>query len=144
MIAKNIVHNAVLAGYSALFTTASDLLLNLARQESARGLDRRLKHYASIALLCIDELGYLSYDTRNADLLFQLISLRYERKPLVLTTNLTFAKWPAIFPGAACTTALIDRIVHHAEIITLEGNSYRVREAKVTKPRKRRQPSRTT
>lgn len=129
MIAKNIVHNAILEGHSALFTTAADLLLNLAAQESARALDRRLKYYARIGCLCIDELGYLSYETRNADLLFQLISLRYEKKTLLLTTNLRFSDWPSIFPGAACTTALIDRVVHHADIITIEGRSYRLRQA---------------
>lgn len=138
MIAKNIVHQAILAGHSALFVTASDMLLDLAGQESARSLDRRLKHYARIGVLCLDEIGYLSYDQRNADLLFQVVSMRYEEKPLVLTTNLPFAQWPTIFPGAACTTALIDRVVHHADILVLEGDSYRVREAKKKKPSRRK------
>jgi DNA replication protein DnaC len=130
MIAKNIVHNAVLKGHEALFITAADLLLDLAAQESARALDRRLKYYAKISCLCIDEIGYLSYDVRNADLLFRVVSMRYEKKSLVLTTNLRFAEWPTIFPGAACTTALIDRAVHHAAIISIDGDSYRLREAK--------------
>lgn len=133
MIARNVVHNAILRGHSALFLSAAELLLDLGAQESARGLERRLKHYARIGLLALDEVGYLSYDVRNADLLFQLVSLRYERKPLVLTTNLHFSEWPRIFPGAACTTALIDRVVHHADIIPIEGKSYRVREATETK-----------
>jgi len=131
MIAKNIVHNAVLTGYQALFVTAADLLLDLSAQESARALDRRLKYYAGIGCLCIDELGYLSYDVRNADLLFRVVAMRYERKSMVLTTNLRFAEWPTIFPGAACTIALIDRIVHHANIIPIEGDSYRLRDAKM-------------
>ena len=129
MIARNIVHNAILAGHSALFISAAEMLLDLGAQESARGLDRRLKHYARVGLLAIDEIGYLSYEVRNADLLFQLVSMRYEKKPLVLTTNLRFADWPTIFPGAACTTALIDRVVHHADIIPIEGKSYRLRDA---------------
>ncbi|MCZ7687442.1 MAG: ATP-binding protein [Sandaracinaceae bacterium] len=129
MIARNIIHNAILAGRSALFISAAELLLDLGGQDSARGLDRRLKHYARIGLLAIDEIGYLSYDVRNADLLFQLVSMRYEKKPLVLTTNLAFSDWPKIFPGAACTTALIDRVVHHADIIPIEGKSYRLRDA---------------
>lgn len=129
MIARNIVHNAILAGRSALFISAAELLLDLGAQESARALDRRLKHYARVGLLAIDEIGYLSYEVRNADLLFQLVSMRYEKKPLVLTTNLVFSDWPTIFPGAACTTALIDRVVHHAEIIPIEGKSYRLRDA---------------
>ena len=97
MVAKNIVHNAVLAGHSALFVTAADLLLDLAGQESARALQRRMKHYARFACLCIDEIGYLEYEQRAADLLFQLVSKRYEKKSLILTTNKSFSDWPSIF-----------------------------------------------
>jgi DNA replication protein DnaC len=137
MIAQNIAHAALLAGHSALFITAAQMLLDLGAQESARALDRRLRYYTSRPLLCIDEIGYLSYDARNADLLFQVVSRRYERKSLVLTTNLAFSDWPTVFPNAACTTALIDRVVHHAEIIAIEGESYRRREAQAAKPRPR-------
>jgi len=137
MIAQNIVHAALAAGHSALFITASQLLLDLGAQESARALDRRLRYYTSRPLLCIDEIGYLSYDARNADLLFQVVSRRYERKSLVLTTNLAFSDWPTVFPNAACTTALIDRVVHHAEIIAIEGESYRRREAQANRPSRR-------
>jgi DNA replication protein DnaC len=130
MIAQNIAHAAVLAGHRARFVSTADLLLDLASQDSARKLDQRLKYWASIPLLVLDELGYLSYDARNADLLFQVISRRYERRSLVLTTNLAFKEWPTIFPNSACTTALIDRIIHHASVITIKGKSYRLREAK--------------
>jgi DNA replication protein DnaC len=140
MIAQNITHAALLAGHSALFVTAAQMLLDLGAQESARALDRRLRYYASRPLLCIDEIGYLSYDARNADLLFQVVSRRYERKSLILTTNLAFSDWPTIFPNAACTTALIDRVVHHAEIIAIEGDSYRRREAQAAKPSRRPTP----
>lgn len=136
MIAKNIIYNAVMKGHSALFTTASDMLLNLSSQESSRMLDRRLKYYARMPCLCVDEIGYSSYDSRNADLLFQLVAMRYESKSLLITTNLSFKQWPTIFPGAACTTALIDRVVHHADIITIEGESYRLREAQNSKKKK--------
>ena len=129
MIAQNIAHAAVLAGHHVLFKTAAELLLDLGGQESARGLGRRLNYYASRGLLVIDEIGYLSYDARAADLLFQDVSRRYERRSLVLTTNLPFSEWPSIFPNAATATALIDRLVHHAEIITIEGDSYRRRVA---------------
>lgn len=129
MIARNIGHTAVLAGYSVIFTTAAQLLLDLGGCDSSRQLDQRLKHYAKVSLLVIDEVGYLSFDARNADLLFQLVNLRYEKKSIVLTTNLAFSDWPTIFPNATCATALIDRIVHHAEIITIEGDSYRLRDA---------------
>jgi DNA replication protein DnaC len=134
MIAQNIAHSAVQAGHSVLFTTAAQMLLDLGAQESARALDQRLRHYCNrTGLLVVDEIGYLSYDNRNADLLFQVVSRRYERKSIVITTNLAFAEWPNIFPNAACTTALIDRLVHHSEIISIEGESYRKREAEQAK-----------
>lgn len=128
-IAKNIAHNAVLAGSSVLFTTAAQMLLDLSSQESARALERRLRHYQRFALLVVDEIGYLSYDNRNADLFFQVVSRRYEQKSLVLTTNLAFKDWPTVFPNATCATALIDRLCHHADILKVEGKSYRRREA---------------
>lgn len=129
MIAQNIAQHAVLAGHSVLFISAAQLLLDLGGQESARALDRRLKHYAKIGILVIDEIGFLAFDNRNADLLFQVISRRYERKSVVLTTNLAFRDWPTIFPNATCATALIDRVVHHADVIAIQGQSYRAREA---------------
>lgn len=140
MVAQNIAHQAVQKGHTALFITASQMLLDLCSQDSARALERRLKHYERPTVLCIDEVGYLPYDARNADLLFQVVSRRYEEKPLVLTTNLAFGDWAQAFPNAACATALIDRIVHHAEVITIEGKSYRRRaaeeHAKKPKPKK--------
>lgn len=129
MIAQNIAHEAILAGHSVLVVTAAQLLLDLGAQDSARSLDRRLRHYAKQSLLVIDEVGYLAFDNRNADLLFQVIARRYERKSLVLTTNLPFRDWPTIFPNATCATALIDRVIHHADVLAIEGQSYRLRQA---------------
>lgn len=129
MIAQNVAHNAALGGHGVLFLSAAQLLLDLGAQESARALDRRLKHYAKIGLLILDEIGFLAFDNRNADLLFQVISRRYEKKSTVLTTNLAFSGWPTIFPNATCATALIDRVVHHADVVAIEGESYRAREA---------------
>lgn len=129
MIAQNIAHQAILAGHSVLFVSAAQLLLDLAAQESARALERRLKYYAQVGLLVLDEIGFLAFDNRNADLLFQVVSRRYEKKSLILTTNLAFRDWPTIFPNATCATALIDRVVHHADVIAIEGESYRAREA---------------
>jgi DNA replication protein DnaC len=141
MIAKNIAYNAVVAGHNTRFVTTSDLLLDLAACDSARTLDLRIRYWSSVKLLVLDELGYLSYDSRNADLLFQVVSRRYENKSLVLTTNLAFSHWPTIFPNAACTTALIDRIIHHADVIAIEGESYRRREATAeTQARRRSKP----
>jgi DNA replication protein DnaC len=137
MLAKNLVHLAVLAGHSARFITASDLILDLTAQETARGLERRLRAYARPSLLCIDEIGYLSYDAHAADLLFQVVSRRYEQKSIVLTTNLAFKDWNTIFPNASCAVALIDRLTHHAEILTIEGESYRKREAELAQKARR-------
>jgi DNA replication protein DnaC len=131
MIAQNIAHRAVLAGRSVLFISAAQLLLDLNAQESARALDRRLRHYAKVGLLVLDELGFLAFDNRNADLLFQVVSRRYEKKSLVLTTNLAFADWHTIFPSATSATALVERVVHHADIAKLDGQSYRLRESEV-------------
>jgi DNA replication protein DnaC len=131
MIAQNIAYQAVLAGHHVLFTTAAQLLLDLGAQDSARGLARRLQHYSQPALLVVDEVGYPSYDSRAADLLFQVVGRRYEKKSLALTTNLPFSDWPSVFPNAATATALIDRLVHHAEIISIEGASYRRRAAEM-------------
>jgi DNA replication protein DnaC len=130
-IAQNIAYQAVLAGHHVLFTTAAQLLLDLGAQDSARGLARRLQHYSQPALLVVDEVGYLSYDSRAADLLFQVVGRRYEKKSLAITTNLPFSDWPSVFPNAATATALIDRLVHHAEIISIEGTSYRRRTAEM-------------
>jgi DNA replication protein DnaC len=137
MLARNIAHQAVLAGHSVLFVTAAQLLLDLSAQDSARALERRFRHYCRPSLLCIDEIGYLSYDARNADLLFQIVSRRYESKSIVMTTNLAFSDWPTIFPNATCATALIDRTVHHADCIAIEGESYRRREATADKKARR-------
>jgi DNA replication protein DnaC len=144
MIAQNVAHNAVLGGHGVLFISAAQLLLDLGAQESARALERRLKYYAKISLLIVDEIGFLAFDNRNADLLFQVISRRYEKKSTVLTTNLAFRDWPTIFPNATCATALIDRVVHHADVIAIEGESYRAREAdaqaKARRARRKEQP----
>ena len=84
----------------------------------------------------VDEIGYLSHDNRNADLFFQVVSRRYEQKSLVLTANLAFSDWPMAFPNA--TSALIDHLVHHSEVIAIEGESHRRREAENDKKSRRR------
>ena len=136
MIAKNLVHQAILAGHSARFMNAADVILDLTKQETARALQHRLRTYMRPSLLAIDEVGYLSYDAHAADLLFQVVSRRYEQKSLVITTNLPFKQWDTVFPNAACAVALIDRLTHHAEIIAIEGESYRKREAEQAQKRR--------
>ena len=138
MLAKNVAHQAIQAGHSVLFVTAAQMLLDLSAQDTGRALDRRLRHYHRPTLLVVDEIGYLSYDNRNADLFFQVVSRRYEQKSLVLTTNLAFSDWPTAFPNATSATALIDRLVHHSEVIAIEGESYRRREAENDKKSRRR------
>lgn len=130
LIAKNLVHQAVLRGISARFLTASELLNSLAEQESASALRRKIAFYTRPQLLAVDELGYLSYDHRYADLLFEVVSKRYEHKPLLLTTNKPFAEWNEVFPNATSVVTLVDRLVHRCEIVTVEGQSYRLKESK--------------
>jgi len=137
MLAKNVAHQAVLQGYSVRFVTAADLLLDLGGQETSRALERRLRAYVKPRLVLVDELGYLAYDNRAADLLFQVINRRYERGSLLVTTNLAFKAWHTIFPNAACVTALLDRLTHHAEIIPITGDSYRRREAEAAQKARR-------
>jgi DNA replication protein DnaC len=143
MLLKNLAHQAILHGHSARFTLASDMLHDLAAQDSTVALARRLRRYTRSALLAIDEVGYLSYDPRYADLLFEVITRRYElQRPVLLSTNKAFGEWNQVFPNAACVVALVDRLLHRAEIVTLEGKSYRFKEAQERAARKSR--SRTT
>lgn len=129
-IAQNIAHYAVLQGHTALFVSAAQMLGDLTAQDGDNALRRRLKHYTKPEVLVIDEVGYLSYGTRHADLLFEIVSRRYESKPTILTTNKAFAEWGEVFPNASCVVSLVDRLIHHSELIVLEGASYRMKEAK--------------
>ena len=130
LLAKNLVHQAVLKGVTARFLTASELLNTLAEQDSATALRKKIAFFTRPQLLAIDELGYLSYDTRYADLLFEVVSRRYEHKPLLLTTNKPFAEWGEVFPNATSVVTLVDRLVHRCEIASIEGESYRLKESK--------------
>jgi DNA replication protein DnaC len=131
MILRNIAHQATLRGHTVRFTTASDMLADLAAQESSTALSRRLHRYCQPRLLCVDEVGYLSYNGRYADLLFEVVTRRYdEPRAILLSTNKPFAEWSQVFPHAACVVTLIDRLVHRAEIIDIEADSYRLKEAK--------------
>ncbi len=143
MVAQNLAHQAVLHGHTVCFTGASAMLNDLAAQDGAGALRRRLHHYSSPKLLVVDEVGYLSYDNRHADLLFQVVNQRYGQRSTVLTTNRIFQDWNQVFPNAACVVAMIDRLVHKAEIIQIEGESYRLKEAQErakAPPRKSRKP----
>jgi DNA replication protein DnaC len=129
-LARNLAHQALVHGHTVLVTNAGQLLGDLAALDSDSALRRRLRHYAAPSLLLIDEVGYLSYSNRHADLLFELISRRYEQKSTVVTTNRPFAEWREVFPNAACVVSMVDRLMHNAEIVAIEGESYRVKEAR--------------
>lgn len=142
MIAKNLGHRAVLAGHTVLFTTASELLNDLAGQETGRQLTLRLRRYVRPSLLLIDEVGYLASTSRHADLLFEVVTRRYETKSIVLTTNKPFTEWNEVFEGSACVVSLVDRLVHRAEILQIEGESYRLKEARERSAAKAKQRKR--
>ncbi len=133
MIAKNILHQAIHNGHTALFVEAAEMLVDLGARDSTRTLERRFKHYAKPKVLCIDEVGYLSYDQRAADLLFQVVSRRYEKKSIIVTTNRAFNDWDVVFPGATSVVSLVDRLIHHSEISLIEGESYRKYQAEQDK-----------
>ena len=136
LIAQNLAHQAVIHGHSALFVNAAQMLGDLAAQDGDNALRRRFAHYARPDVLVVDEIGYLSYGTRHADLLFEIVNRRYERKPTIITTNRPFAEWSEVFPNAACVVSIVDRLIHHAEILVIEGESYRMHEAKQRAARK--------
>ncbi len=129
-LARNLAHQALVQGHTVLFISAGQLLGDLAALDSDSALRSRLRHYAAIDLLCLDEVGYLSYSNRHADLLFELTNRRYEQKSTLITTNKAFSEWNEVFPSAACVVSLVDRLTHHAEIISLDGESYRLKESR--------------
>lgn len=125
-IATALGHAACLAGHNVLFASAIDIVNCLSTADTNHQLARELRRYESPALLIIDELGYLPLDKRGAELLFQVISKRYEKGSVLVTTNIAFKDWPQIFAGdATMTSALLDRLLHHAHPILIHGDSYR-------------------
>ncbi|GJI88755.1 IS21-like element helper ATPase IstB [Duganella hordei] len=119
---------AIEAGYRVLFTTAANLIAALSRAHGEGRLDEKLKVYTTPRLLIIDEIGYLPIDRLGANLFFQLISKRYERGPMVLTSNQSFAAWGEVFGDRVIATAILDRLLHHAVTLNIRGNSYRLKE----------------
>lgn len=128
-IATAMAQQACLMGYHTLFTSAADIINTLAAAQAAHRLKAEIKRYLRPALLVIDELGFMPIDKHGADMLFQVISQRYEQGSIVLTTNKAFKTWPAIFNNdSTVTSAILDRLLHHAETISIEGKSYRMKE----------------
>jgi DNA replication protein DnaC len=122
-------YEACQRGHTVLFTTAVDALNNLVAAQAAQRLKAELKRYLTPAVLVLDELGYLPLDKIGADLLFQVISQRYERGSLIITTNKAYKNWPEIFNhDAGITSAILDRVLHHAETVVIEGRSFRMKD----------------
>jgi DNA replication protein DnaC len=130
MIAKNLAHAVIRAGRTARFTTASAMLNELAAQDGLAALSRAYRRYTSPALLVVDELGYVAYGNRHADVLFEVVNRRYELgRSIIVTTNRAFQEWGDLFPNATCVVPLVDRLVHKADILEIDGDSYRLKEA---------------
>jgi DNA replication protein DnaC len=139
MLAKNLGHQAAVAGYSVLFLTAAELIDDLRADVSHNTFRRKLYKYSSPHLLLIDEVGYLSYDSQAADLLYKVIDRRYERRSTLLTTNLAFREWNTVFPNATSIATLLDKLTHHADVTVIEGQSYRVHESQREAAARRKQ-----
>lgn len=121
-------YEACLKGHAVLFTSAIDIINTLSAAKSSGRLKQEIKKYAKPALLLVDELGYLPIDKSGADLLFQVISARYEQGSTLITSNRAFKDWPKIFNNdSTLTAALLDRLLHHAETVVIEGKSYRMK-----------------
>jgi DNA replication protein DnaC len=119
------------------FTTAAELTNVLVEAKDQGRLSRKLEQLARFDLVILDELGYVPFDKESADLLFGFITKVYERRSLVVTTNLPFSKWTQVFHDATAAAAVIDRIVHHSSVFRTQGESYRLKDAKKAGRRKR-------
>lgn len=131
-LALALAYAACQKGTKTLFVTAADLINGLYASLADHSLERQLKAFTAPKLLVIDEVGFLPFDQKGADLFFQVISKRYEKGSIILTTNRPFKDWGEIFHNNTLAGALIDRLAHHAEIINIKGGSYRVREKKTS------------
>ena len=127
-LAVGLGREAIVAGYTVLFTGAMELVANLAKAQADGRLEERLIHFAKPKLLIVDELGYLPLEPDAAHLFFQLVSRRYERGSTLITSNRAVGEWGAVFGDAVVATAILDRLLHHSQVITIRGDSYRLRE----------------
>jgi DNA replication protein DnaC len=125
MLAQNTCTAALAAGMTVCFTNVAAALADLLKRESLPAMERRMSRYTNVDLLACDELGYVPVDTRAVDLFFQIISRRHEKASTIITTNLPFKEWGAVFPAAGCLVPLIDRFTEHLHTVDIEGDSYR-------------------
>ncbi len=119
---------AITAGYTVLFASAPALVAQLARAHGEGRLDERLLHFSKPKLLIVDELGYLPFEPNAAHLFFQLVSRRYERGSMLITSNRAIGEWGTVFGDPVVATAVLDRLLHHSHVVTIRGDSYRLRE----------------
>lgn len=119
---------AIEAGYSTLFVQATHLVAALAKAHAEGRLEEKLRYYGKPKLLIIDELGYLPLERNAAHLFFQLIVRRYERGSVLLTSNRSVGEWGAVFDDVVVATAILDRLLHHSHVLTIRGESYRLKE----------------
>lgn len=129
MIAQNLANAAVSKGIRTKFIKTSEMLNELIQCDGSASRRTCLRKYCNYPLLVLDEVGYLTYDNRFADLLYEVISGRYQTRSTIVTTNKGFGDWQEIFPHAACAVTLVDRLTHKADIVYVEGESYRAKEA---------------
>lgn len=127
--AKNLVHEAARKGHSSLFVEAIEMLGDLLSEQTRSGVEKAIKKYARPKLLAIDEVGYLSYDSRHADLLLRVIQMRHKSASTVITTNRAFGEWRDMFPNASSVVALVDRLTENCDLIQIDGPSYRGKRA---------------
>jgi len=121
---------SISAGFGAYFVTAHQLIADLGQASRERRLDRRMRVYTSPKVLIIDEMGYLPLDEEGATILFQLVSARYERGSIILTSNKSYGDWGSIFGDPIIATAILDRLLHHSTTVNIRGESYRLKERK--------------
>ncbi|MCW8087704.1 IS21-like element helper ATPase IstB [Sabulicella glaciei] len=119
---------AVRAGHSVYFASLADIVASLARAEREGSLRERIRFLCRASLLIVDEIGYLPITPGNGNLFFQLVNARYERGAMILTSNRGFAEWGEVFGDPVVATALLDRLMHHAVVVQIEGSSYRLRQ----------------
>lgn len=127
-LAVSIGREAIRHNYSVQFVTAATLVATLAKAHGDGRLDEQLTIYARPKLLIIDELGYLPFEPDAAHLFFQLVSRRYERGSMLVTSNRSVVEWGTVFGDPVVATAILDRLLHHCSVITIRGDSYRLRE----------------
>ncbi len=120
---------ALQKGHTVKLVTLAEMLSDLSKQESLPALDRRMHRYTDVDLLILDEFGYLPADARAADMLYNVVSRRHERRSIIVTTNLSYKQWTTVFPGAACVAALVDRFAQHCHVMDIDADSWRQKEA---------------